>query len=153
MNFRHSHYSGCSHTFASCSLESDFSLVTESKMKFSIILFLVAVLGSRDMLVSSQNEEHHSPAYEVKDAAEHEGNLRGSLVVRALFFSASNSSDSVDSIDSTSNSTSNSDSSDSNDSVDSISDSTSSSNSTDTVEDSSVDASSDSTSSSNSRKK
>jgi hypothetical protein len=32
------------------------SLETESTMKFSIILFLVAALGSSDMLVSSQDE-------------------------------------------------------------------------------------------------
>jgi hypothetical protein len=69
----------CSHTFASCSLESD-NYLNESKMKFSIILFLVVALGSSDMLVSSQNNnDEHSPANEVKNAAEQEGNLRGSL--------------------------------------------------------------------------
>jgi hypothetical protein len=76
----------------------------------SIILFLVAALGSRDMLVSSQNEEHHSPAYEVKNAAGQEGNLRGGSLVRALdsssddgdLISSSNSTDSDDSSDSNS---------------------------------------------------
>jgi hypothetical protein len=62
-------------------------------MKFTIILFLVAALGSSDILVSSQH--HPSPAIKIKKAG-HWVNLRGSLERRALLKEAINSPDSVD---------------------------------------------------------
>jgi hypothetical protein len=45
-------------------------------MKFFIIVFLVAGLGSSDMLVSSQDE--HSPANKIKIASAQKGYVRGS---------------------------------------------------------------------------
>jgi hypothetical protein len=62
-------------------------------MKFAIILFLVAALGSSDILVSSQHQP--SPAIKIKKAG-HWVNLRGSLVRQALLKEAINSPDSAD---------------------------------------------------------
>jgi hypothetical protein len=63
-------------------------------MKFPIILFLMAALGSNDILVSSQDEP--SPAKEIKKTSGHKLNLRGSLARRALLLAAVTSPDSVD---------------------------------------------------------
>lgn len=74
-------------------------------MKISPILFLVAALGGLGMLVSSL-KEHHSPAYEVKNAANQRVNLRGSLIVRTLdsdddsIINSISSTDSVESVQS-----------------------------------------------------
>jgi hypothetical protein len=63
-------------------------------MKFSNILFLMAALGSSDILVSSQDEP--SPAKEIKKTSRHKVNLRGSLERQALLQEAVTSPDSVD---------------------------------------------------------
>jgi hypothetical protein len=73
-------------------------------MKFSTILFLVAALASSEMLVSSQNDNTHSPSNEVKKE-EQQGNLRGSSLGRALSVdSISVSTDAGESVDTISDS-------------------------------------------------
>jgi hypothetical protein len=65
-------------------------------MKFFIIVFLVAGLGSSDMLVSSQDE--HSPANKIKIASAQKGYVRGShsQARKALLQWAISSPDDVD---------------------------------------------------------
>jgi hypothetical protein len=78
-------------------------------MKFSILLFLVAALGSSEMLVSSHwNDDEHSPSNEVEKAEQQEklGNLRGSSLERDLTSvdSISVSTDAGESVDTISDS-------------------------------------------------